>query len=458
MAIDPHDLRGELFEFLRIPSISARPEHALDVRDAALWVIGALEAAGLKAELLETEGHPVAFGEWLGAGDHAPTLLIYGHYDVQPPEPVELWTTPPFEPALRDGRIYARGAADNKGQLFIQLKALQEALSRYGSLPVNVLFLADGEEEIASPNLLPLIRAHKDRLSADGVLISDSAMFAPGLPSLLFSLRGMAYFELRVRGVRGDLHSGSYGGAVPNAASCLVGILSTLHDQDGRVAIEGFYDAVADWDAETRAQIRALPFVEQEFMHEAGATCLYGESGYSTIERLWTRPTCEVNGLLSGYTGEGAKTVLPADAMAKLSFRLVSDQDPAHVGDLLRSHVSQYTPPGVEVDVVELAGCRPWRANLEGPFFEAAREALRAGFGVEPVLTGDGASIPIVADLEELLGAQAILMGFALPGANMHAPNEWFPEAHLENGIETLLSFYRELSRQRSEALPPLRG
>ena len=329
MAIDPHGLRGELFEFLRIPSISARPEHALDVRDAALWVIGALEAAGLKAELLETDGHPVAFGEWLGAGDHAPTLLIYGHYDVQPPEPVELWTTPPFEPALRDGRIYARGAADNKGQLFIQLKALQEALSRDGSLPVNVLFLAEGEEEIASPNLLPLVHAHRDRLSADGVLISDSAMFAPGLPSLLFSLRGMAYFELRVRGVRGDLHSGSYGGAVPNAASCLAEILSTLHDRDGRVTIEGFYDAVADWDAETRAQIRALPFVEQEFMKEAGATYLYGESGYSTIERLWTRPTCEVNGLLSGYTGEGAKTVLPADAMAKLSFRLVSDQDPA---------------------------------------------------------------------------------------------------------------------------------
>jgi len=443
--MDLSAVRRELFEFLRIPSISARPEHAPDVRDAAQWVVSALERAGLQAELLETEGHPVAFGQWREAGESAPTLLIYGHYDVQPPEPLDLWTTPPFEPALRQGRIYARGAADNKGQLFIQLKAVHAALTRRGRLPVNVLFLAEGEEEIASPNLLPLIRAHRNRFAADAVLISDSAMFAPGLPSLLFSLRGMAYFEIRVRGVERDLHSGSYGGAVPNAAGALAQILSTLHDQNNRVTIDGFYNKVEQWDAATRDQIRALPFREQDFMMEAGATGLQGESGYSTLERLWTRPTCEVNGLLAGYTGDGAKTVLPASAMAKLSFRLVPNQDPAEVSHLLKAHISRNTPPGVDVEILELAGGRPWRADLGGAFFEAARAALRAGFGVEPVLTGEGASIPIVTDLEEVLGARAVLMGFALPGANMHAPDEWFPDAHLEMGIETLLNFYDEL-------------
>jgi acetylornithine deacetylase/succinyl-diaminopimelate desuccinylase-like protein len=446
--MDLNGARRELFEFLRIPSISAHPEHAPDVRGAARWVVGALQRAGLQAELLETAGHPVAFGEWRGAGDGAPTLLVYGHYDVQPPEPLDLWTTPPFEPDLRQGRIYARGAADNKGQLFIQLKAVHEALARTGSLPVNVLFLAEGEEEIASPNLLPLIRAHRDRFAADAVLISDSAMFAPGLPSLLFSLRGMAYFEIRVKGVTRDLHSGSYGGAVPNAASALVQILSTLHDRDNRVAIDGFYDGVDQWDTGTRDQVRALPFREQEFMIEAGATGLEGESGYSTLERLWIRPTCEVNGLLAGYTGDGAKTVLPASAMAKLSFRLVPNQDPVEVGDQLKAHISRNTPPSVDVEVVQLAGGKPWRADLQGEFFEAARTALRAGFGVDPVLTGEGASIPIVTDLEELLGARAVLMGFALPGANMHAPDEWFPDSHLEMGVETLLNFYDELSHR----------
>lgn len=440
-------LREELFEFLRIPSISARSERAADTREAAAWVVSALQRGGLSAALVDTPGHPVALGEWRGAGDDAPTLLVYGHYDVQPPEPLDLWTSPPFEPASRDGRIYARGAADNKGQLFLHLKVLERLLADDGKLPVNVVLLAEGEEEIASPHLLPFVEERRHRLAADGLLISDTAMFAPGLPSLLFSLRGLAYFEIRVHGTGKDLHSGIYGGAVPNAAAALAEVLSTLHRPDGAVAVPGFYDRVVEWDADARASIRALPFDDATFLAEAQAAGAVGESGYSTLERLWIRPTCEVNGLLSGYTGEGAKTVIPASAMAKVSFRLVPDQDPVEVGELLQKHLDRVAPPGTRVELIGMHGGRPWRADPQGPFFEAARRALRSTFGVEPVLTGEGASIPIVAELERTLGARAVLMGFALPGANMHAPDEWFPEEHLEKGIETLACFYRELAR-----------
>ncbi len=408
-------------------------------------MVGALERAGLDAELMETAGHPVALGEWRGAGEGSPTLLIYGHYDVQPPEPLELWTSPPFQPEVRDGRIYARGAADDKGQLFLHFKALETLIASRGRLPVNVVLLAEGEEEIASPNLLPFLEANRDRLSADAVLISDSAMFAPGLPSLLFSLRGMAYFELRVTGTERDLHSGSYGGAVPNAAAALAQILATLHDDERRIAIPGFYEDVVAWDDKTRAKIQGLPFRESRFLEESGASDLAGEAGYTTLERLWMRPACDVNGIVSGYIGEGAKTVLPATAMAKVSFRLVPDQDPVTAGRLFRTHVERVAPPEVRVEIVELSGGLPWRADLEGPFFEAARSALRHAFGVEPVLAGEGGSIPIVTDLERILGARAVLMGFALPGANFHAPDEWFPDAHIEKGIETLIRYYEEL-------------
>ncbi len=447
MAPDPDARIRELFEFLRIPSISVRSEHTEDTRRAAEWVVGALDRAGLGGSLVETEGHPVALGEWRGAGKDAPTLLIYGHYDVQPPEPIELWTSPPFDPTIRDSRIYARGAADNKGQLFLHLKALEEVLSARATLPVNVVVLAEGEEEIASPNLLPFLERHRDRLNADAVLISDSAMFGPGLPCLLQSLRGLAYFEVRVRGTSQDLHSGSYGGAVANAATTLARMVATLHDDRGRVAVPGFYDRVLDWDGDVRDRVRELPFRETAFFEEAGALGPSGEVGYSTLERLWSRPTCEVNGLLSGYTGEGAKTVIPATAMAKVSCRLVPDQDPSEVGRLLRAHLDRVAPADVHVELDELAGGRPWRADLEGPFFEAARRALRSGFGVEPILVGEGASIPIVTELERLVGARAVLMGFALPGANMHAPDEWFPEAHVGLGIKTLVRYYEELER-----------
>ncbi|HSR40932.1 MAG TPA: dipeptidase [Longimicrobiales bacterium] len=436
--------RTELFEFLRIPSVSTRSEHDGDTREAARWLADRLEAAGLDAEVFETDGHPIVLGEWREAGD-APTILVYGHYDVQPPEPLEEWTSPPFEPEIREGRIYGRGTADDKGQLFMHVKALEARLRGGDGLPVNVVVLAEGEEESGSASLLPFVREHRDRLACEGVVISDSAMFAPGTPSLLFSLRGMAYFQLDIRGPRGDLHSGSYGGAVANPANAAARIVASFHDDDGRVAIAGFYDRVVEWDGETRERIARLPFDEEEYRESLGVSALAGEAGYSTLERLWIRPTCDVNGLLSGYTGEGAKTVLPARAMVKVSFRLVPDQDPARVARLLDEHVRSVTPAGVEVQIGELHGGRPWRAELEGPLFEAAGRALERAFGRRPVLAGEGGSIPIVVDFEELLEAPCLLVGFALPGANMHAPDEWLAVENFEKGTVALALLYDEL-------------
>ncbi len=434
--------RDELFDFLRIPSVSARSEHRADVRRAAEWLSDRLGAAGLESEVLDTPGHPVVLAEWRGAGTAAPTLLVYGHYDVQPPEPLDEWTSPPFEPEVREGRIYARGSADDKGQLYLHVKALEAHLATAGRLPVNVVVLAEGEEEVGSPNLLPFVEAHRERLACNAVLISDSAMFAPGLPSLLFSLRGLAYFELRVRGPAGDLHSGAYGGAVVNPANALAGILASLHDERGRVAVEGFYDRVREWDVEARKGVAGLPFDADDFLDGVGAPALGGEEGFSTLERLWMRPTCDVNGLLGGYTGEGAKTVLPARAMAKVSFRLVPDQDPDRIAELFRTHVDRHAPEGVRVEVVELHGGRPWRGRLEGRLMDVASAALAETFGREPVLTGEGGTIPIVVEFERILGAPALLLGFALPGANMHAPDEWLAVENFEKGVRTLARLY----------------
>ena len=437
----------EILEFLRIPSISAKSEHSPDTRRAAEWLRDRMESAGLEAEVLETAGHPVVLGEWRGAGAHAPTVLVYGHYDVQPAEPFPLWDSPPFEPEFRDGRLYARGAADDKGQLYLHVKAAEAHLKQGGALPINLIVLAEGEEEIGSPNLVPFVEAQRERLACDEVVISDTGMFAPGLPALLFSLRGMAYFEIRVVGPSSDLHSGAYGGPVVNPAMALSRILATLHDAHGRITIDGFYDDVLDWEQETRDAIKDLPFDEDEFAESLGAAPEGGEPGYSIPERLWIRPTCEVNGLLSGYTGEGAKTVLPAEAMAKVSFRLVSDQNPQRVAELFRAHIASVTPPGVTVTIEELHGGMPWRAQLDGRLKEAATSALLKAFGSAPVLAGEGGSIPIVGEFERILDAPVLLMGFSLPGANMHAPNEWFPEENIELGIRALAFLYEELGR-----------
>ena len=442
-----HDARhlDELFAFLRIPSVSARSEHNGDTKRCAEWLADAGRAAGLTAEVHETKGHPVVLGEWRGAPAGAPTVLVYGHYDVQPAEPLDLWSSPPFEPTVRDGKLYARGSVDDKGQLYLHVKALEGFLSVRKSLPVNVILLAEGEEEVGSENLAEFVQANRERLKCDAVVISDSSMFAPGLPSILSSLRGLAYFQIDVVGPSGDLHSGSYGGAVVNPAMALARILATLHDADGHVAIPGFYDAVQDWDEQARADIRALPFDDEHFRAETGAPKLGGEKGYSTLERIWSRPTCEVNGLLSGYTGEGAKTVLPSKAMAKVSCRLVPDQEPAAIEALMKVHVARIAPPGVTVTVTHLHGGRPWRAPLAGPLYDAARRALATAFGREPVIVGEGGSIPVVGDFQRILGAPVLLMGFGLPGENAHAPDEWMAIENFQKGMRAVSALYEEL-------------
>ena len=439
--------QDELFDFLRIPSISARSEHSTDIRGAAGWVRDRLSEAGLEATVMETPGHPVVLGEWRGAGPDAPTVLIYGHYDVQPAEPLEEWISPAFEPTVRDGNLYARGASDDKGQLFIHIKALEAQLKGTGGLPVNVVVLAEGEEEIGSPSLVPFVTEHRERLGCDAVVISDSSMFDQGLPSLLFSLRGLAYFEIHVQGPASDLHSGTYGGSVVNPGNTLARLLASLMDEKGRITIPGFYDDVMEWDLDTREAIHALPFDLDGFVKEVGAPGLNGEQGYSLLERLWIRPTCDVNGILCGYTGEGAKTVLPARAMAKVSFRLVPNQSPQRVRELLVAHLKTVSPSEVTVQVEELHGGRPWKAQLEGIYFEAARRALESAFETPPVLTGEGGSIPIVVDFQEILKAPVLLMGFAPPGANMHAPNEWIPLENFQKGVLAAAQFYEELER-----------
>jgi len=436
-------IRDELFEFLRIPSVSAKSQHAGDMVKAAEWLKSSFEKVGLKGTVHSTPGHPVVIGEWRGAPG-APTVLVYGHYDVQPPEPLELWTSPPFEPTIRDGNIYARGAVDDKGQLYLHVKALEAHLATRGKLPVNVVLIAEGEEEIGSDNLEQFIEKQKDLLACEAVVISDSAMFAPGQPSILSSLRGLAYFEINVQGPRVDLHSGVYGGAVVNPAMALARILATMHDEKWHVAIEGFYDSVREWEPEVRQHMRGLPFEDETLRKETGATELAGEEGFTVLERLWTRPTCEVNGLLSGYTGEGAKTVLPGKAMAKVSCRLVPDQTPTEIARLMRAHVERVTPKGVTATVTFHHGGRPWKAALNGPLYDAARRALATAFDKEPVIVGEGGSIPVVGDFERVLGAPVLLVGFGLPGENAHAPDEWISEENFRIGMRAMAVFWDE--------------
>jgi acetylornithine deacetylase/succinyl-diaminopimelate desuccinylase-like protein len=439
-------IHDELFEFLRIPSVSARTEHREDMRRAAEWLSARMRDIGLSTEIVPTDGHPIVLGEWRKAGENAPTVLIYGHYDVQPVEPLELWESPPFEPTIRRGRIYARGAVDDKGQLFLHIKALEAHLRTRNALPINVIVLAEGEEEVGSANLEQFIEANAARLGCDAVVISDSAMFAPGLPSILSSLRGMTYVQIDVRGPSVDLHSGSYGGAVINPATALARIIASFHDASGRVAIPGFYDTVRPWPTDVRERITQLPFSEEEFRNEVGAPALGGEQDYSTLERIWTRPTCEINGLLSGYTGEGAKTVLPSSAMAKVSCRLVPDQNPDDITALVRAHVERVAPPGVVVSVHALHGGRPWRADLSGPLFDAARRALASAFGREPVIVGEGGSIPVVGDFERILRAPVLLVGFGLPGENAHAPNEWMSDENFMKGTRAIAALWDEFA------------
>ncbi|HYH78283.1 MAG TPA: dipeptidase [Longimicrobium sp.] len=436
---------AELNELLRIPSVSAKSEHKADTAAAAEWLANRMRAIGLTTvEIVPTAGHPVVLGEWRGA-EGAPTLLVYGHYDVQPAEPLDEWLTPPFEPTERDGKLFARGSVDDKGQVYLHLKAVEAHLAENGTLPVNVVFLIEGEEEVGSPHLAEFLAANAERLRCDAVMISDTTMFAPGLPSITIGLRGLAYMEVRVQGPATDLHSGAYGGAVVNPANALAKIIAQLHDDQGRVTIPGFYDAVREIEAEEKATIAGLPFQEETLREEVGAPKLGGERGYGALERLWVRPTLDVNGLLSGYTGEGAKTVLPARAMAKVSMRLVPDQEYHQVERAFTEHVKSLAPEGVTVEVEALHGGQPWFAAPSGPVFEAARRALEKAYGRDPVTIREGGSIPIVKAFEDTLHAPVVLIGFGLPGENAHAPNEWMSLDNFHRGAEAIAALYDEL-------------
>lgn len=436
----------ELLDFLRIPSVSARSEHTEDTRLAAEWLVERMKEAGLQsAESIATGGHPIVIGEWRGAPEGAPTLLVYGHYDVQPAEPLDEWHSPPFDPEIRDGKLFARGSVDDKGQMYLHLKAVEAHIATRGTLPVNVVFVVEGEEEVGSPNLNAFLQENHDRLRCDAVLVSDTTMFAPGIPSINVGLRGLAYMEVRVQGPATDLHSGGYGGAVVNPANTLAQIIARLHDARGRVAIPGFYDDVRDLTPEERQAIRDLPFEEEVLRAEVGAPALGGEEGWSALERIGARPTCDVNGMLSGYTGEGAKTVLPARAMAKISMRLVPGQNYHDIEEKFSRFVHEIAPAGVVVEVEAVHGGHPWHADPKEPIFAAAARALERAFGRAPVFTREGGSIPIVHAFQQTFQVPVVLLGFGLPGENAHAPNEWMSVDNFYLGAETIASLYDEI-------------
>jgi acetylornithine deacetylase/succinyl-diaminopimelate desuccinylase-like protein len=440
----------EMKRYLAIPSISALPEHKGDVRKCAEWTRDEMQRIGLHdCRLEETPGHPVVYGEWLGAPG-APTILFYGHYDVQPVDPLHLWTTPPFEATVRDGEIYARGSADDKGQVFMHFKAVEAHLKQNGKLPVNMKFLIEGEEEVGSENLDNYIKAHKDQLKADVVVISDSPMFDRGIPSICYGLRGLAYFQIDLRGSKSDLHSGSFGGAVANPAMVLAQLLSQMKDKSGRVKIDGFYDDVVDLRPEERAEWEKLPFNEKKYKAELGAPKLFGETGYSTLERVWARPTFEVNGLLSGFTGEGAKTVLPAVAMAKVSMRLVPNQDPKKIGDLFEAYVKKVAPKTVELSLTRMHGGKPWMTAFDNPFVQAAGRAIEQGFGQRPVFNREGGSIPVVSTFQEELGVPCVLFGVGLPDENAHAPDEKLDLGNFHGGVIASAYLYKEIGEMKA--------
>ncbi len=431
--------------FLRIPSISALPEHAADCRRAAEWLVKAMAAAGLEhAEAAETGGHPVVYADWLHAPD-APTILIYGHYDVQPVDPLDLWTSPPFEPVVVGDRILARGAADDKGQVHAHVMAAGAVLATRGRLPVNVKYLFEGEEESSSANLDRWLEANRDRLGADVAIISDSGFFEGNLPAITLSLRGIMYAQIDVVGTAVDLHSGSYGGAVQNPANALAQIIAALKGPDGRIRIPGFYDDVVALSEADRAAMTALPFDEAAYQDKLGIPALVGEVGFSTLERRATRPTLDVNGIWGGFSGEGSKTIIPAHAHAKVSCRLVTAQDPDRIFEAFRAYVEEIAPPGVTTSVRYLGGGHPSLTPMDHPATRAAARALEATFGRAPVYIREGGSIPVCASFGSILGLPVVLLGFTPPDENAHAPNEWMDLRNYETGIRTIARTLDEL-------------
>ncbi len=439
----------ELKELLRIPSVSTLSEHRDDIRRAAEWLKAHFEHIGMtRAEIFETAGHPIVYAEWLGAGD-APTVLVYGHYDVQPADdPQGQWQSDPFEPVVRDGKLYARGATDDKGQTFTQIKAVQSLLAS-GTMPVNIKFIVEGEEEAGSDSIYGFVEDHTDLLAADVTVVSDTHMLGLDRPSIVTGLRGIIYMEIEVHGPAHDLHSGAYGGVVHNPAQALVHILAALHDDEGRIAVPGFYDDVAALSAEQRAALAQAPYTIERLENETGVSKPWGEPGYDLHERLGIRPTLEINGLVSGWTGEGSKTVLPASALAKVSCRLVPNQDPEKTFQQVAAYVAALTPDTVTSEV-RLLHKGDWAViDTDSPYMKAAVRAYEFGFGATPVFQREGGSIPVVGTFQKALKTPVLLMGFGLPDDNLHAPNEKYDLACLSKGMKTAVKFYEELGALR---------
>jgi acetylornithine deacetylase/succinyl-diaminopimelate desuccinylase-like protein len=445
-AAKPQQL-AELQEWLRIPSISTLSAHKADVMAAATWLAENMRQAGLEnIEVIETATQPMVYADWLHAPDK-PTVLIYGHFDVQPVDPLHLWHTPPFEPTVRGDDLFARGASDDKGQTFLHVKAVEALLKTGGTLPVNVKFLVEGEEESGSAAINHYVPQHGDKLAADAVLISDTHILAPDRPAILYGLRGMWRAEITVTGAGHDLHSGSYGGAIHNANQALAEILAALHDRDGRVTVPGFYDDVRVLSAEERASLMRVPYGEAEILADSGAPATYGEPEYTVVERTGARPTLEINGMWGGFTEEGFKTVIPAQAFAKISCRLVPYQDSVTIGKQVTAYLKQLAPPTVTVEVRPFSDGGPaFLTPYDSPAIGAASRAMQRVFGVEPIFTLEGGGIPVVTVFQKVLGAPIVLMGFGLPDDNLHAPNEKFHLPNFYNGIRTSIAFLQEMA------------
>ena len=436
----------EYFTFLRFPSVSTDEKYAANIRECADWLSKKLGAIGLESKVVPTKGHPVVWARNKHKSGR-PTVLIYGHYDVQPPDPLDLWDSPPFEPVLKDGYVFARGATDNKGQILSHIIGIQETLEKNGDLPVNVDLVVEGEEEVGSQNLGKFLTDNRDALKCDVVMVSDTGMIAPGTPTLSYGLRGVAALEVKVTGAKMDLHSGIFGGAVANPTAALSRLMASLHDANGHIAVEGFYDDVVPLEDWERKMWRSLPIdPDTEMLKETGAPALFGEAGFTTLERIWARPTAEINGIGGGYQGPGTKTVLPSHAMAKLTFRLVPNQKGDAIVDLVKKHLQKNLPPGVTIEM-QSGHSGPWYlTDPNSKFGKAAQRALKKAFNKDAALIREGGSIPIVSDFRNILGVETLLLGLALANCRAHSPNENFPLENLETGIQMNKAVLQELA------------
>ncbi len=448
LAANKEQHRKELFEFLRFPSVSAKSEHKKDVAACAEWLRKHIEdKLGFKAELHPTKGNPIVYAEYMNAGPSAPTVLFYGHYDVQPPEPFELWETPPFDAQVRGDYMFARGVADDKGQVFAHIKGLEALLKTNGSLPINLKLFIEGEEEVGSENLEAYMKENKQRLKADIAVVSDTAQFDKTTPAVTFGLRGLAFVEVFVEGPDRDVHSGGFGGAIANPVNVLCSLVGQLHDKNGKIAVPGFYQHVKTASKWERDQFKKLPYNEAKYKKALGVAALHGEKGFTTYEKTWVRPTLDVNGITGGYQGEGAKTIIPAKASCKITMRLVPDMNPDDICNKLEKYLKKLAPKSVRLKVVKHGGSRAVTVPTDGPWLEAAGRAIQAGFGKKPVFMKEGGSIPVVGGFKRMLGIDTLLIGFAQHDDCIHSPNERFRVVDFENGCKTAAALPGELAK-----------